>query len=82
MNHPSWPVRLPIILLIFFAASAGARDTGQYPNIVVILSDDFGYGSLNSYGADKRHIRTPSMDRLAGEMLTESAWQFSQSSAA
>jgi arylsulfatase A len=35
------------------------------PNIVVILADDFGFGSLNCYGADTKHIRTPNLDRLA-----------------
>ncbi len=37
------------------------------PNIVIILADDLGYGSLNSYGADEVHIRTPHIDRLATE---------------
>ena len=36
-------------------------------NIVIILADDLGYGSLNSYGADEAHIRTPNIDRLAKE---------------
>lgn len=35
------------------------------PNIVFILADDLGYGSLNCYGADKKHIRTPHIDRIA-----------------
>ena len=35
------------------------------PNIVVILSDDFGWGSVGCYGADPKLIRTPAMDRLA-----------------
>jgi arylsulfatase A-like enzyme len=37
------------------------------PNIVLILADDFGFGSLNCYGADKRLVRTPNLDRLARE---------------
>ncbi len=39
----------------------------QRPNIVVILSDDFGYGSAGCYGADQKLVRTPSIDRLARE---------------
>lgn len=43
------------------------------PNIVIILADDLGYGSLNSYGADESHIRTPNIDRLAkqGRQFTD-----------
>ena len=37
------------------------------PNIVVILSDDYGYGSATCYGADPHLIRTPNIDRLATE---------------
>jgi arylsulfatase A-like enzyme len=37
------------------------------PNIVIILADDLGYGSVNCYGAPKTLIRTPHVDRLASE---------------
>jgi arylsulfatase A len=37
------------------------------PNIVIVLADDFGYGSSNCYGAPKSLIRTPNMNRLAEE---------------
>jgi arylsulfatase A len=37
------------------------------PNIVVILADDFGYGSVGAYGADPALVRTPHLDRLARE---------------
>ncbi|NUQ01989.1 MAG: sulfatase-like hydrolase/transferase, partial [Armatimonadetes bacterium] len=37
------------------------------PNIVVILADDYGYGSASCYGADPGLVRTPNIDRLAAE---------------
>jgi arylsulfatase A len=52
-------------------AAIGAESPGRgraaQPNIVLVLADDFGFGSLNCYGADKRLIRTPNLDRLAHE---------------
>lgn len=39
--------------------------TNTQPNIVFILADDFGYTSLNAYGADKNLVRTPHIDRIA-----------------
>lgn len=38
---------------------------GKQPNIVFILADDLGYGSINDYGADKALLRTPHINRLA-----------------
>ena len=67
MNNLQWLYRNAIVLALILAATAAARDADQYPNIVIILSDDLGFGSLNSYGADERHIRTPNIDRLATE---------------
>ncbi|MEK0437119.1 MAG: hypothetical protein RLZZ233_90 [Verrucomicrobiota bacterium] len=55
-------MRLLLCLLFFLTASAADR-----PNIVVILADDFGYGSAGCYGADPKLIRTPAIDRLAAE---------------
>src|SRR3954447_10760332 len=42
-----------------------ARGAGARPNIIVILADDFGYGSLGCYGGDG--LTTPNLDRLARE---------------
>jgi arylsulfatase A-like enzyme len=37
----------------------------ERPNIVLILSDDVGYGDLGCYGATR--VRTPNLDRLAAQ---------------
>ena len=39
--------------------------TTSRPNVVLIITDDIGYGDLSSYGAPD--IRTPNIDRLAKE---------------
>ncbi len=37
------------------------------PNIVIVLADDLGYGSVGCYGAPEEVVRTPNIDRLARE---------------
>jgi len=37
------------------------------PNMVIILADDLGYGSVNCYGAPDSLIRTPHINQLARE---------------
>src|SRR4051812_15571101 len=49
------------------AAAAPPASAQRTPNIVVILADDFGYGSCGCYGADGSLIQTPNIDRLARE---------------
>ena len=39
----------------------------QKPNIVIILADDYGFGSMNCNGTDPKLIRTPNLDRIAKE---------------
>lgn len=41
--------------------------SGALPNIVVVLADDLGYGSVGCYGAPEELVRTPHIDRLARE---------------
>jgi len=50
------------MLVILTSARAFSKEK---PNIVLILADDFGYSSLNSYGADRNLLRTPHIDRIA-----------------
>jgi arylsulfatase A-like enzyme len=46
-------------------AAAQQPEAGARPNIVLIVTDDLGYGDIGSYGAPD--VRTPNIDRLAKE---------------
>ena len=47
---------------------AQAQAPVQKPNIILILSDDFGYGDAGAYGGgENRGMPTPGLDRLAAE---------------
>ena len=63
----------PILLLLLSCSLffSNAQQNNR-PNIVFILADDFGYTSLNCYGAEKSLVRTPAIDRIAeqGMMFT------------
>lgn len=61
-------VPLLIFCILSLASSAfAAVSPSANPNIVVILSDDFGYGSAGCYGANPGLVKTPAIDRLAAE---------------
>lgn len=57
---------LPVLLGMTANSSSVAAMNG-HPNIVVIVTDDLGYGDLSCYGATK--IKTPNVDRLATQGL-------------
>lgn len=44
-------------------SAAIAKEAGEKPNIVLIMADDLGYGTLGCYGS--REVKTPNMDALA-----------------
>src|SRR5690242_18724574 len=46
-------------------AAAGPDRGERRPNVVLVLVDDLGWADLGCYGA--RDIRTPHVDRLAGQ---------------
>lgn len=66
--------RLALCLLLFSTAVAlpavstaqeSVAEPASRPNIIVILTDDQGYGDLSSYGHPT--LRTPNIDRMARE---------------
>jgi len=60
-----------VLLLAALATITITAQTPSKPNIVLIITDDVGYGDLGSYGAPD--IKTPNIDSLAklGTRLTD-----------
>ena len=57
------------------AATETQQRTGRRPNVVVIFSDDIGWGDLGSYGGGAtRGAPTPNLDRLAAEGVRFTNW--------
>lgn len=61
-------ILLLLVASVFSANTVPAKKTQtQPPNIIVIMTDDLGYGDTGCYGASK--VKTPNIDRLATEGL-------------
>jgi len=57
--------------LPFAGTPAFAASKGDKPNILLIVSDDTGYGDLGPYGGGEgRGMPTPSIDKMAAEGMT------------
>jgi len=62
---------MALAMLAAVAWPATAQEKSKKPNIILILSDDFGYGDAGPYGGGPgRGMPTPSLDRLADEGMT------------
>jgi arylsulfatase len=57
--------------MLTLAVTTPARAQVAKPNIILIVSDDFGYGDAGAYGGGPgRGMPTPSLDRLSDEGMT------------
>jgi len=70
-RHCFIPLRVLLIVLaagcLADGASVASAAPARPPNIAILFADDLGYGDLGCYGAPS--IRTPHLDRMAGEGL-------------
>ncbi|MHC4181358.1 MAG: sulfatase-like hydrolase/transferase, partial [Planctomycetota bacterium] len=48
-----------------FPLASLAADSPPRPNVVIVFTDDQGYGDLGCYGSET--IRSPRLDKLAAE---------------
>ncbi len=54
--------------MVFSPGALATESEGSPPNVVLIIADDMGYSDYGFMGHP--HIRTPRLDRLAGQSLT------------
>lgn len=55
-----------IAIVLTLHASGSLADAAERPDVVVIMADDMGYSDIGCFGGE---IRTPHLDRLAGNGL-------------
>jgi arylsulfatase len=74
MNPPLLRLALLALISLAFATHANAADTT--PNIVIVFTDDQGYGDLGCYGA--KGFETPNIDHLAKQGVRFTDFHVSQ----
>ena len=64
-------VLYPLAFALVIALTVGSAIAADKPNIILIVSDDTGYGDLGPYGGGEgRGMPTPNIDRLASDGMT------------
>lgn len=68
MKSWKWKLSASAAAFAMLTLPALAQQQQARPNIILIVSDDFGYGDSGPYGGgENRGMPTPSLDRLAAE---------------
>ncbi len=61
---------LAVVTACVFTLPAAQAQQAEKPNVVIMLSDNVGYGDIGAYGAGEiRGMPTPRIDQLASEGL-------------
>ena len=53
------------VCAIIFSCDSDTNKTKQPPNVIIIFTDDQGYGDLGSFGS--MDIKTPNIDALGND---------------
>lgn len=63
-------MRIPLLVTIFLLAALFpvAARAGTKPNVVIVITDDQGYGDLSCHG--NPILKTPEIDKLYAESST------------
>jgi arylsulfatase A-like enzyme len=70
-RHSQALLLMAMTALAVYPAGAIAQAGAGKPNIILIMSDDFGWGDAGVYGGGEgRGMPTPSLDRMAAEGMT------------
>ncbi len=70
-GYSSYPMTVTVVAILAVLLWTAAAHAADKPNIILILSDDFGYGDSGPYGGGPgRGMPTPNLDRLASEGMT------------
>ncbi len=66
---------LPVLLALASLSPSAPPSAGERPNVVLIMTDDQGYGDLGAHG--NPILRTPRLDRLAEQSVELTAFYVS-----
>lgn len=57
-------ILLPLLIFSLWGCSKEHEENSVHPNIVIVLTDDLGYGDVSIYNSESK-IQTPNIDALA-----------------